>query len=83
MVLQDLEVLLHHHAVLSQKVLQDLEVLLHHHGVLSQKVLQDLEVLLRHHAVLSPKAPNQEVRHGLAPRNVPLVLTGERQLKNA
>ena len=83
MVLQDLEVLLRHRVVLSQKVLQDLEVLLHHHAVLSQKVLQDLEVLLRHHAVLSPKAPSQEVHPGLAPRNAPPVLTGERQSKNA
>ena len=83
MVLQDLEVLLRHRVVLSQKVLQDLEVLLHHHAVLSQKVLQDLEVLLRHHAVLSPKAPSQEVHPGLAPHNAPPVLTGERQSKNA
>ena len=76
-----------HHAVLSQKVRQDLEVLLHRHAVLSQRVLQDLEVLLHHRVVLSQKilnrVRNQEVHPGLAPRNAPLVLTGERQLKNA
>ena len=64
-------------------VLQDLEVLLRHRVVLSLKVLRDLEVLLHHHVVLSPKAPNQEAHPALALRNAPLVLTGERQSKNA
>ncbi len=64
-------------------VLRDLEVLLHHPAVLSQKGLQGLEVLLHHRVVLSPKAPNREVHPALAPRNAPLALTGERQLKNA